>query len=588
MFKSIWVTLTMALMISLIGAVSETEPNSYWDEAGVLLIENGIHDGMIMPGTDYDYWAFETLQGDTIIVETCNLTNLDTKLWIFGPDGTTLLASGDDECDLQSWVSIITPATGVYYFEIGSYAENMGLYQVSLSGASPFIAPYYPDYATNPNPADGVMNVQDNGTLSWTFGADTETYDLWFGIQGNMVEVVSGGVAGGEGSTGSYAFSVLQPETTYEWQLILHNTNTRFSTDGHLWNFISRIDAITAIPWHEQFNVWPLDYWEFGGPRSWEHYPSANNGCMEANFWYWDDGFAEMTTPPIILDGDCQLQFRWSHDFDSYYHEDSLNVSITNGNGNWTTLLDMCGPDFDSHDGAGNSSPGSFILMTANLWQWTGEQIQIKFHAFTGFGLNLYIDDVRVIYFDNILPPTGLEVSGTGVFTWTPPTNVDNRDFNNYWVFHNNVFQGQTDETTWAFDVSGLVLNQTYTAGVKSSYDSGDSELISIDWVYTGNPTGDDSITPTVTCLEGNFPNPFNPETTIRFALNQPGHVSLNVYNCRGQLVKKLVNKHMPAGRHSVLWNGVNSSGKSIPSGVYFYRMVSNGYVHTDKMILLK
>ena len=88
--------------------------------------------------------------------------------------------------------------------------------------------------------------------------------------------------------------------------------------------------------------------------------------------------------------------------------------------------------------------------------------------------------------------------------------------------------------------------------------------------------------------LIGNYPNPFNPETTISFSNHKPGHIIIEVYNIKGQKVRTLVDKHLEASNHTVVWNGRNDSGKSVTSGVYFYKMKSGNYSSTKKMILMK
>jgi len=88
--------------------------------------------------------------------------------------------------------------------------------------------------------------------------------------------------------------------------------------------------------------------------------------------------------------------------------------------------------------------------------------------------------------------------------------------------------------------------------------------------------------------LYGNYPNPFNPTTTIKFGLSEPGHVKLTVYNIKGEKVITLVDGELDAQFHSINWDGKNSSSKFVASGVYFYKMQSGNYESTRKMILMK
>ncbi|MDH4158410.1 MAG: T9SS type A sorting domain-containing protein, partial [candidate division Zixibacteria bacterium] len=88
--------------------------------------------------------------------------------------------------------------------------------------------------------------------------------------------------------------------------------------------------------------------------------------------------------------------------------------------------------------------------------------------------------------------------------------------------------------------------------------------------------------------LYQNFPNPFNPSTSIRLALPQAGHVTLEVFNILGQTVATVVDREMPAGYHTVVWDGDDNGGSRVASGVYFYRMTSGDYQQNRKMVLLK
>jgi hypothetical protein len=88
--------------------------------------------------------------------------------------------------------------------------------------------------------------------------------------------------------------------------------------------------------------------------------------------------------------------------------------------------------------------------------------------------------------------------------------------------------------------------------------------------------------------LFANYPNPFNPTTNISFFIEADSPVTIDVFNIRGQRVKTLTNEMFTAGRHNVVWNGTDTNGRNVGSGVYFYRMKSEGFAETKKMLLLK
>ncbi|MCL2065629.1 MAG: C25 family cysteine peptidase [Candidatus Cloacimonetes bacterium] len=98
----------------------------------------------------------------------------------------------------------------------------------------------------------------------------------------------------------------------------------------------------------------------------------------------------------------------------------------------------------------------------------------------------------------------------------------------------------------------------------------------------------DKPILPLVTKLKGNYPNPFNPSTTISFDLANEGHVRIDVFNIRGQRIRVLTNDFFPVGSHNIDWNGQDENGHDVSSGVYFYRMSSNDSNDVRRMVLLK
>ncbi len=88
--------------------------------------------------------------------------------------------------------------------------------------------------------------------------------------------------------------------------------------------------------------------------------------------------------------------------------------------------------------------------------------------------------------------------------------------------------------------------------------------------------------------LEQNFPNPFNPETTIRFHLRKPGHCTLSIYNMKGQKVRTLVSQNLNPGSHSVIWNGKDNNGRIQSSGIYIYKLKFNDRVESRMMEFIK
>jgi photosystem II stability/assembly factor-like uncharacterized protein len=127
--------------------------------------------------------------------------------------------------------------------------------------------------------------------------------------------------------------------------------------------------------------------------------------------------------------------------------------------------------------------------------------------------------------------------------------------------------------------------------------------VVATDGIDTVNVTGDDRVVfvnryeflstesegiPTEFALHENYPNPFNPTTTLRFDLPEVSDITLTIYNMLGQKVRTFNYQNTSAGYHSVKWNATNDYGDPVGAGVYLYQLRANQYVKTRKMVLLK
>lgn len=107
-----------------------------------------------------------------------------------------------------------------------------------------------------------------------------------------------------------------------------------------------------------------------------------------------------------------------------------------------------------------------------------------------------------------------------------------------------------------------------------------------MDLYIVGN---DDPLTPVIgTTLNGNYPNPFNPETSISYTVKGTSPVVVEIYNTKGQKVKTLVNETKATGNYRIKWNGTDEYNRKVSAGVYYYKMSTRDYSATKKMILMK
>ncbi len=93
---------------------------------------------------------------------------------------------------------------------------------------------------------------------------------------------------------------------------------------------------------------------------------------------------------------------------------------------------------------------------------------------------------------------------------------------------------------------------------------------------------------PSSTGFTSIHPNPFNPQTTVDFALASPERVRLAIYDVRGTLVRRLADQSMPAGEHSLTWDGRDDNGRTASSGIYFVRLIAGAVTETRKIVMLK
>jgi Secretion system C-terminal sorting domain len=133
-------------------------------------------------------------------------------------------------------------------------------------------------------------------------------------------------------------------------------------------------------------------------------------------------------------------------------------------------------------------------------------------------------------------------------------------------------------------ELSEEAFNLGYVPGSKSVWGSNTAEPFKYQIVSDIVSVNEKSITiPDIVALNQNYPNPFNPTTNISFAIPKEMEVKIIIYNSLGQNVKELINGKMGAGNHTIKFNAYD-----LPSGIYFYQMITSEFTQTMKMILMK
>jgi hypothetical protein len=187
--------------------------------------------------------------------------------------------------------------------------------------------------------------------------------------------------------------------------------------------------------------------------------------------------------------------------------------------------------------------------------------------------------------------PSDLQASNEGnavTLSWLPPSNMANFvQYRIYWKISNSLWnlKAVTSDTTHTFNAN---VGREYHMFVNAQYQGGESDSTNvIDFMLTGND--DNSVPALVTRLDGAYPNPFNPSTTVSYSLAEPAAVRLTVYDLRGRVTSVLTNQEMAAGNHTVTWNGTDRESHRVGSGVYFLRFEANGRtLGVQKILMLK
>ncbi len=146
------------------------------------------------------------------------------------------------------------------------------------------------------------------------------------------------------------------------------------------------------------------------------------------------------------------------------------------------------------------------------------------------------------------------------------------------------------DQYEYAYSVEQTSDGGYIVVGRTSSYGSGMDDFYIVKLapdVPTDAPEINDAH-PMTYSLSTNYPNPFNPSTTIEYTLQGRGLVVIEILNPLGQMVRNLVNEEQSAGSHRVIWDGLDHNNRPVPTGIYLYRMSTDGVSQSKKMLLLK
>ncbi len=184
---------------------------------------------------------------------------------------------------------------------------------------------------------------------------------------------------------------------------------------------------------------------------------------------------------------------------------------------------------------------------------------------------------VKVVYLDEVDGPATIEIriGGTLVDFWTLNQNNDQ-------LVSRTVVTGYNFNSNTVFEIKGIRNNGEHSRIDYVEFTSTSAKVAASD------SDAPQASVPDRLSLIGNFPNPFNPSTTIKFTVPAAMNVSLEIYNITGQRIRTILSAAPTLGEHSIVWDGRDDDGLISPSGVYVYRLKGGGFVTFGRMSLLK
>lgn len=165
--------------------------------------------------------------------------------------------------------------------------------------------------------------------------------------------------------------------------------------------------------------------------------------------------------------------------------------------------------------------------------------------------------------------------------------NISNAVYVNSELISSGTLLGS--QISYSYTDSATDENTTYYYWLESVSLEGSSEFFGPLAVTVGGGSGPETPEiPVFTALLNAYPNPFNPSTNLRYSMKDAGSVQIDIYNTKGQLVRRMNANHATPGYYSMTWDGRDDSGRTVGSGVYMYQMTSGQYKAAKKMILAK
>ncbi len=448
-----------------------------------------------------------------------------------------------------------------------------------------------------------ILAVDNTNTYNWWTGSENDDNSFLDNGDGFLVTATAPVYADTlivDGDNGINEWVISLPGSFNSW----NNSATDLSRVGNQWSVVIPLNPGTHEYKYAVMHQWNAAYGSGGIGGAGSNYSINVATAGDFLFTFDDEDNSQSVVPylaPIFMD-----------DFEAYTAGQALaqqNPTV------WTTWSNLPGTAEDPLVSTAHSRSGvnSVNIIPNNdcvkpIGNYTSGVYKMSFYIYVPAGNGAYFNTLQQflpgayiwgmqVFFDQN-GQGSIDGNGTSAATFTYAYDtwlhneviVDlNADSAQYWLNGQLVHRWQW--TLGTFGTPGplqLAANNFYGGGTTATtnYYLDDYSITRLD-IQTGiiDPTLE---IPTEFALDPNYPNPFNPTTTIRYALKENAPVTLKIYNTLGQEVRTLVNSRQEVGYKTVVWDGLNNRGSRVASGIYIYRLQAGDFVQVRKMILTK
>ena len=236
-------------------------------------------------------------------------------------------------------------------------------------------------------------------------------------------------------------------------------------------------------------------------------------------------------------------------------------------------------------------SASDILVIIPDTSAGSGTDINIPVRISDVTGKEIYAFGMKFTFDSHVLEATGATSSGAISSSWGAPTvNADNGELI-IAMAGSSPLSGSGELLFLIFHVRGSAGSNTTIHFSEMVFNEGSPDV----WTVDGNFLVDNTDNVNIETdrikefwLSQNFPNPFNPSTTLSYKLPRRLEVKLEIYDVIGRRIRSLINCKQCAGSYQIHWDGLNDFGKRVPSGLYFYRLRACEFNQIKKMILSK